>query len=33
MEAFFSDQVENLPDELVNKIRSKKLLFLGFSPN
>ena len=33
MEAFFSDQVENLPNELVNKIRSKKLLFLGFSPN
>ena len=33
MEAFFSDQVDNLPNELVNKIRSKKLLFLGFSPN
>ena len=33
MEAFFSDQVDNLPNELVNKIRSKRLLFLGFSPN
>ena len=33
MEAFFSDQVDNLPNELVNMIRSKKLLFLGFSPN
>ena len=33
MEAFFSDQVDNLPNELVKKIRTKKLLFLGFSPN
>jgi SIR2-like domain/Effector-associated domain 1 len=33
MESFFSDRVSDLANALVSKIRSMKLLFLGFSPN